>query len=610
MMKDTPEYIELQRRLGRGWNTWNTRSIVSWVTLPSCISLQIGVKSYANAIHHREVRVGPKAQVGGHADDGSYSDVMLNFPYGKTSVRIRTATDGEDLVLLADPVCDAVRKSVLVVEIGVLWNRTATLSRQGDHLLAEAEETVRVFGIGQEIDDPNVIALTPYLALELSEPVGVSTGRKRSMDEIRRLIEAREAEHTARKEAYGELAEVYDAIQTCTAWDTIYEPIHSRVITPVSRDWNSGDRGGYVLFCWDTFFAGMLAAIDNRDLAYANVVEILREVTPDGFVPNGSQATGRKSFDRSQPPVGSLSILALYRQYGDKWLLEQTFEPLLKWNRWWFENRVYDGYLCWGSNPFEPVVGDALEYKQQNTRFGAALESGLDNSPMYDDMPFDKDAHLMLLADVGLMSLMDADCRALAEIARALGREREAKELDAHAGQVRAKLQTLWSEEDGAFLNKRLDTGAFERRLSPTHFYPLISGAATEEQAQRLIDEHFFNPDEFWGDWILPAIARNDPAYADQRYWRGRIWAPMNWLVYLGLRNYPRLEKARKALVAKSTDLLLKEWREKRHIHENYNGDTGEGCDVDSSDSFYHWGGLLGLIALWEAGGGGGENGV
>ncbi len=318
-------------------------------------------------------------------------------------------------------------------------------------------------------------------------------------------------------------------------------------------------------------------------------------------MPNVSQATGRKSLDRSQPPVGSISILELHRTFGDTWLLEQTFEPLLRWNRWWFEHRAHGGYLCWGSTPFEPVIGDRAEYGAQNTRLGAALESGLDNSPMYDDMPFDEDSHLMLLADVGLMSLIEADCRALAEMARTLGRETEAVELENRAGQVRGALQTMWSEEDGAFLNRRLDTGAPERRLSPTHFYPLISGAATEEQARRLVDEHFFNPDEFWGDWMLPAIARNDPAYADQDYWRGRVWAPMNWLVYLGLRNYPALEGARKALAETSKNLLLKEWREMRHVHENYNGDTGEGCDVKNSDSFYHWGALLGLIALRES---------
>jgi len=118
-----------------------------------------------------------------------------------------------------------------------------------------------------------------------------------------------------------------------------------------------------------------------------------------------------------------------------------------------------------------------------------------------------------------------------------------------------------------------------------------------------MLTEHLRNPDEFWGEWVLPSIARNDPAYPDQTYWRGRIWAPMNFLVYLGLRNYPGLpeaEQARRDLAERSAALLLKEWREHGHVHENYSSDTGEGCDKSNSDRFYHWGALLGLIALKE----------
>jgi len=74
----------------------------------------------------------------------------------------------------------------------------------------------------------------------------------------------------------------------------------------------------------------------------------------------------------------------------------------------------------------------------------------------------------------------------------------------------------------------------------------------------------------------------------------------MNWLVYLGLRNYPDLQEARRMLVEKSTMLLLEEWRFRGHVHENYNAQTGAGCDSPRSDPFYHWGGLLGLMAIEE----------
>ena len=76
----------------------------------------------------------------------------------------------------------------------------------------------------------------------------------------------------------------------------------------------------------------------------------------------------------------------------------------------------------------------------------------------------------------------------------------------------------------------------------------------------------------------------------------------MNFLVYLAMRGYDDLAKVRADLAQKSESLLMKEWTEHRHIHENYNADTGEGCDSAHSDRFYHWGALLGVIAMAENG--------
>ena len=38
-------------------------------------------------------------------------------------------------------------------------------------------------------------------------------------------------------------------------------------------------------------------------------------------------------------------------------------------------------------------------------------------------------------------------------------------------------------------------------------------------------------------------------------------------------------------------------------VCENYSADTGAGGEVPTSDRFYHWGGLLGLMAFSEDGG-------
>jgi neutral trehalase len=221
---------------------------------------------------------------------------------------------------------------------------------------------------------------------------------------------------------------------------------------------------------------------------------------------------------------------------------------------------------------------------------------------MYDPAGWDHDRHQLLMADVGLMSMVIADSDALAKIADTLGKPAEAAELRQRAAKYSTSLGTLWDPSTGIFRNRDLTTGKLSEHLSPTNFYPLLAGTATPDQARRMVAEHLMNPVEFWGPWVIPSIARNDPAFKDQDYWRGRIWGPMNYLVWLGMDKYqiPGVSAERRQLAQKSLALFLKEWHANGHVHENYNGTTGEGDDVTSSDRFYHWGALLGLIGLQE----------
>ena len=78
----------------------------------------------------------------------------------------------------------------------------------------------------------------------------------------------------------------------------------------------------------------------------------------------------------------------------------------------------------------------------------------------------------------------------------------------------------------------------------------------------------------------------------------------MNFLTYISLRCYG-LDQARRDLAEKSKALLLKNWYTHGHVYENYNAETGDGTVAtgkQGGDSFYYWGGLLGTIALMEAG--------
>ena len=114
-----------------------------------------------------------------------------------------------------------------------------------------------------------------------------------------------------------------------------------------------------------------------------------------------------------------------------------------------------------------------------------------------------------------------------------------------------------------------------------------------------MMAKHYFNPDEFYGEFVMPSAARNDPAFKDNTYWRGRIWAPMNFLVYMGMCNYD-VPEAKADLIKRSIALLMKSWNEDGSIYENYNGTTGVGNDVGDSDGFYHWGALLTYMSFIE----------
>ncbi len=609
------EYRSVQKRLARGWNTWDTRSVLSHVLLPEALRVRLGVKNYASSSFLTEafvLRTPPdqqdafnQAQVfpGPHAYDGSYTELRVRWQ--GIELDIRSAHDGDDWVLLVEPVAMTAYPATLVAEAGILYNRPGWTARREDHILAHLPtREIAIYCTGAQRAEPNYPTDSPHFVCSLTGPVCLATGHARTIAGARVLLAAARERHLAGIEKYGAHAQLYHAMQTILAWDTIYEPKKDRVCTPVSRKWNM-NWGGYVLFDWDTYFAGWMAAIDHPDLAIANMVEISHERSRHGFIPNFAADENNISDDRSQPPVGSLAVRALLDRWGAQynWVAAEVFDDLLSWNRWWPRARqVTEGLLAWGCLPKqEATTGHWATSSDYSDLQGAMWESGLDNSPMYDAVPFDIERRVLLLADAGLTALYVADCQALADLAGRLGKSKEQAEIQERAAPFARALAGLWHEQAGIFLNRRTDTGDWSFRLSPTLFYPLISGTASQAQAEKMMQNHFFNTDKFFGTYILPSISRDDPAYGDNDYWRGRIWAPMNFLVYLGLRNYD-LSAARQALADKSAALLLREWLADGHIHENYNAETGAGCDVNTSDSFYHWGGLLALIPLMEKG--------
>lgn len=606
-----PEYNALRDRLMRGWQTYNVYSVLSHVRMEDGLALNIAVKEYQSGCYLKEALIGRQTSgpsveevtPGLHAYDGSYTEAAVQWEGIEFSVE--SASDGEDLVLLVTPKKTQKWPSMLVLETGFLWNRPGYIVHEGEGLTAIAGESrteIRTTGT-PAAHDANIPTQNAYLACAFTEPVAFYTGRVRTVEEIRALLDKNREALKQNFLRYGDSAPLYEAIQCAVAWDTTYDGKKDRIASPISRLWSIG-AGGFILACWDNYFVSFMASLESRDLAYANLIEITREQTDRGFIPNIAHSSGFSSEDRSQPPVGSAMLLEVYRRYREKWIVEALYPTLLIWNTWFFEHRRDENFggFCWGSDPYEGKRGNYWETAGVNDTYGGALESGMDNSPMYDDIPFDKEKHKMMLEDVGLTGLYLLDCRSLIRLAELLGKTEDIPELERRMALTQEGLDRMWDEDFGCYCNLRTDTGEFSHRLAPTHFYALFDPSVPKERARRMADEHYYNPQEFYGEWMLPAIARNDPAYGDQDYWRGRVWPSTNFLAYAAIRSCGYLPDVQKDLADHSVALMMKEWREHRHIHENYNGDTGEGCDVKNSDKFYHWGALLGVIGMLESG--------
>ena len=601
-------YDQMQRQLASGWNTWDTRSVLKHVLLPYGAAVDINLVA-VDGKRVNTFQVGDRGQgapvmrPGPHTYDGTYTDISVDW--NGLSLRVQSAAEGEKNVILITPLAGSMAGGKVVVTPKPLWFRAMDIPIEGNKFSIEPR--------GFDVKIPSVVngafikEEKGEIIVSADKPAVICCGGDMSLAEAEAFIASKaDGFNKANRDKYGEHYELYNAMQSVLAWDNIYDPVIKKVITPVSRIWNidwgaNRDYGGFVLFCWDTYFASMMFSIDNKELAYANAIEITASLTESGFVPNFYASNDYKSRDRSQPCVGSLAVWNIYKRYGEKWFLEMVYDNLLTWNRWWDSHRNIDGLLCWGSDPFEKVTYRWFESDGVGERFGGSLESGLDNSHMYDDIKFDKGKHMLLLNDAGLSGLYVMDCDLLADIAAELGQTDDEKELRTRADKYRRNLAKLWDDKRGFYYNRHTDTGELNPRISPTNFYPMLAKAPTQEQAERMIAEHFRNPEEFWGEWMIPATPRNDPAFHDNTYWRGRIWAPMNFLVYMGLRNYD-LPEARKELSEKSQNLLLKSWNADRYVFENYNSVTGQGDDVPNSDKFYHWGSLLGFITLIEEG--------
>ncbi len=611
-----------------GWNSWEAMAPSEVRDPRSGLAVRVSVYSAkandASALpFSRDVMVGPRLP------DGRYLEAT--FMHHGSSVRVRAAAEGED-------VCGAVEvvpggewglRFWFTLEVGFPGgNGELRLRIPGgearyvdppvaiatwpggvaafapairpvtQHLYDDREEVLAEFvERGYYYRPPDrehgrwavlrFNAITPEVPWALGVGMDEAEARERLgvlIDDVPALLDERRAESDAVPERPAAIRDVLNG-------NTVWNPAWDAPYTATTRGWVSHRFGGFIIWQVDAWFHVLLSSrVGDAGLARANLEAALGCRTETGML--AALRSGLSDWiDRSHPPFGAHAAWVAAEIFDDPSILERAYPVLVDAYRWWWGARDGngDGVLEYGSSPLG-------EGHFVHTRLAAMDESFNDNSPVHDELTFVPAAHTLDGADVGLNALLVHEAEMLARIAGSLGRNDEARELrdgaQTHAARIR---DVLWDDERGAFVNRRWD-GDFVRSLSPMSFAPLFAGVATPVQAERLVLEWLRDPTRFGGSYPVAGTPHEDPASLDNEYWRGRVWPPLNYLVYRGLRRYGFDEDA--AWVAAAGDAMFRRsWEEGRRSYENFNQRTGEGGDSPDAEPFYTWGTLLPMLA-------------
>ena len=91
-------------------------------------------------------------------------------------------------------------------------------------------------------------------------------------------------------------------------------------------------------------------------------------------------------MDRTEPPIGSKTLLELFKKYGDKWMVSLLFDDLLDWSNWFMRRRLLPPLDMVALGSFNEEADITSRFSAENMQ-GARFESGLDNSPMCKFQP-------------------------------------------------------------------------------------------------------------------------------------------------------------------------------------------------------------------------------
>ncbi|MHB9035588.1 MAG: MGH1-like glycoside hydrolase domain-containing protein [Armatimonadota bacterium] len=198
-----------------------------------------------------------------------------------------------------------------------------------------------------------------------------------------------------------------------------------------------------------------------------------------------------------------------------------------------------------------------------------------------------------------LNCLMYKELKAMAYLCDCLGLGDVSREFESNALELRTAIRNhCWDERDGFYYSVDLNLNPIDENESlhsgmPRHWDCLIqrigvwsgflamwAGIADDEQAARMVEEHYRNTKTFNAPYGVRTLSKMERMYCvrgtgNPSCWLGPVWGAANYLVWRGLLQYGFEEDARD-LAEKTIKLFGMDLQRFGTFHEYYQPDDGE----------------------------------
>jgi len=405
----------------------------------------------------------------------------------------------------------------------------------------------------------------------------------------------------------------------------------------------ANDRGGYTVptdrlypfqWNWDSAFVAMGWATFDVPRAWDEIRLLLRGQWTDGLIPqiifhapSDDYFPGPDVWQTNhmpptsgipQPPILATAIRAVLAAAPDrKDEIADIYPRLVANHRWWHAARDPEGTgLVATLHPWEsgmdnspawdaamarvPTTTTTTIRRRDTSHIDPAMrpqaedyqrfihlvdlfrETGWNPSAMYAASPF-------RMADIGTNAILLRAEQDLLALCANHGTRAEAAEISERILRMKTALADLWDPKRGIYVSRDLVTDAHVDVATSAGFLPLYAG----------IDTHAADLSatlEMWHahvSWLVPSTDPTDRRFEPMRYWRGPVWAVVNWMIADGFSKTGQPGKA--ATIIEATRTLI----DQTGLSEYFDPTTGVGLGGET----FSWTAAIRLLIEAQLGG-------